>query len=153
MRIGPMTVNPFSVSHYAADPVAFSISVDGAKVSVATDLGVVTDEVVSNVSGSDLLLVEANYDDAMLMSGAYPDFLKRTIRSARGHLSNDDAGLLCARAVTDATQTVVLVHLSKENNTPEKARYSVERRMNALGNRAKLAVTEHGSRNGPFRLR
>lgn len=153
LRIGPMTVNPFSVSHYAADPVAFSISVDGAKVSVATDLGVVTDEVVSNVSGSDLLLVEANYDDAMLMSGAYPDFLKRTIRSARGHLSNDDAGLLCARAVTDATQTVVLVHLSKENNTPEKARYSVERRMNALGNRAKLAVTEHGSRNGPFRLR
>jgi len=153
LHIGPVLVNPFSVNHYAADPVAFSLYANGAKVSIASDLGSITDEVVSSVSGSNLLLVEANYDDEMLMSGSYPDFLKRTIRSSRGHLSNEDAGALCTRVVSDATREVVLVHLSKENNTPEKARRSVEERMRGLGSRARLRVAEHGSRSGPFRLR
>lgn len=153
LHIGPVLVSPFSVNHYAADPVAFSLCAHGVKVSIATDLGSVTDEVVSSVSGSNLLFVEANYDDEMLMSGAYPDFLKRTIRSSRGHLSNDDAGVLCTKAVSEATQAVVLGHLSKENNTPEKARRSVEESMRHLGNRARLEVAEHGSRSGPFLLR
>jgi phosphoribosyl 1,2-cyclic phosphodiesterase len=152
LRVGSLLVNPFSVNHYAADPVAFSLCADGAKVAIASDLGSVTDEVVSNIAGSNLLFVEANYDDAMLMSGAYPDFLKRTIRSPRGHLSNDDAGVLCTSAITEATQAVVLVHLSKENNTPEKARHAVEESMRNLGRRVRLEVTEHGSKGGPFRL-
>jgi phosphoribosyl 1,2-cyclic phosphodiesterase len=87
------------------------------------------------------------------MHGSYPDFLKRTIRGDHGHLSNDDAAALCAQAVSEETATVVLLHLSKENNTPEKAAETVAEGVRRSGNTVRLKVTEHGGSNGPVGLR
>lgn len=150
--VGGLVLTPFSVMHLAAEPVAFSISAGAATVSIASDLGCVTREIVDRMSGAGLLIVEANYDDAMLMGGGYPPFLKRAIRSEHGHLSNNDAGTLASEAATQATSEVLLVHLSKENNTPELARDAVEESLRSRRKSSKVRACEHGASSGPHRL-
>lgn len=94
---------------------------DGRKVAVATDLGVVTDEVRTAVTGSDFILIESNHDVDMLRFGPYPYALKQRIMSARGHLSNDDCSRELPRLAKTGTTRFVLGHLSEENNTPRAA--------------------------------
>lgn len=151
--VGPLWVSPFKVRHLAAEPVAFSISTDSKKIGIASDLGCVTPNVVEQLKGSDLMFVEANYDERMLLTGDYPEFLKRTIRGDHGHLSNDDAGKLSAKSSTPNTEKVILVHLSKENNTPDKAREAVQEHLLRSKIRAAVHPVEHGKPDGPFRLR
>ena len=150
--IGSLHLKPFKVRHLAAEPVAFSITAGSKKISIASDLGCITASVVDEMSGSDLLMIEANYDERMLLGGSYPDFLKRAIKGDHGHLSNDDAGRLSAKTASSKTKKVVLVHLSKENNSPEIARETVEHSLRQSKLRTEVMVTEHGSANGPFAL-
>lgn len=152
-QLGHLTVEPFPVRHYAAEPVAFNVNIDGVKVSVASDLGCVTSEVLEALRSCDLLFIEANYDDEMLMNGTYPDFLKRTIRSDHGHLCNDDAAALCSKVVTDRTSAVVLLHLSRDNNSPERARQAIAEGLRGHDGGVRLDVTEHGGSSGPVALR
>lgn len=152
-EVGPFSVAPFKVRHLAAEPVAFSLLADSKKVGIASDLGCVTPSVVEQLKGSDLLFVEANYDERMLLTGSYPEFLKRSIKGDHGHLSNDDAGKLSAKSSAHNTEKVVLVHLSKENNTPEKAREAVEGHLRRSKLEAAVHPVEHGAPDGPFRLR
>ena len=98
------------------------------------------------------MMVEANYDEEMLLNGDYPEFLKRAIRGDHGHLSNNDAATLSTKASCDKTRTIVLVHLSKENNTPEKALDTVRDKVRNSKHRPTLEVTQHGSPGGPYRL-
>jgi phosphoribosyl 1,2-cyclic phosphodiesterase len=152
-EVGPFWASPFKVRHLAAEPVAFSLSSGSKKIGIASDLGCVTPNVVDQLKGSDLMFVEANYDERMLLTGSYPEFLKRTIKGDHGHLSNDDAGKLSARSSTPNTERIILVHLSKENNTPDRAKETVESQLR----RSKLEIgvhpVEHGASDGPFRLR
>jgi phosphoribosyl 1,2-cyclic phosphodiesterase len=152
LSIGGIEVRPFPVKHFAAEPKAFSIVTGHKKIGIASDLGSVNGRIIDEIAGSDILLVEANYDVDMLLTGSYPDFLKRTIKSDHGHLSNDDAGLLASKAACDRTERVVLLHLSKENNTPAKARETVGRKLKSAKRNPKLDITEHGGMNGPFDL-
>ena len=152
-EIGQLRLRPFKVRHLAAEPVAFTIISGSKKIGIASDLGSITTNVIEEMSESDLILVEANYDEKMLLAGTYPEFLKRAIRGDHGHLSNADAGALSAKAAAENTEKVVLVHLSKENNTPEKARETVTRSLERAKLDIKLEVTEHGAMNGPFSLR
>lgn len=152
-RIGEIVLTPFSVMHLAAEPVAFSVMLGERAVAIASDLGCVTKEVVRHMKGAKLMMVEANYDEAVLMGGGYPEFLKKAINGKNGHLSNADAGLLCSEAATEDTAEVVLVHLSMENNTPELAGKAVEGRLRRSGKKIPLHVSEHGAATGPLRLR
>jgi len=152
LRLNGLVVRPFKVRHLAAEPVAFSISLDSVKVGIASDLGCVTPSVVEEMSSSTLMLVEANYDEKMLLAGEYPDFLKRAIKSDHGHLSNDDAGALSFKSSSEKTERVVLVHLSKDNNTPEKARETVEHEVRRSKHSPRIEVVGHGEAGGPYKL-
>lgn len=152
-KIGDISVQPFPVKHLAAEPVAFSLMFNGAKVSIASDLGSLTERVVREMKGSSLLMVEANYDDGMLRNGSYPGFLKKAILSDHGHLSNDSAGDLCASAAYDGLKDIVLLHLSKDNNTSDIAKNVVCSSIDETMPRVRVTPTEHGSHSGPFRLR
>ncbi len=123
--IKDLTVNPMRISHDAAQPVAYRIAYGSKKVGVCTDLGVYNEYTVECLKGMDALLLEANHDVNMLQVGPYPYYLKQRILGERGHLSNENAGRLLSRIVHDNLQTVVLGHLSKENNLPELAFESV----------------------------
>ena len=69
----------------------------------------------------DALLIEANHDVNMLQVGPYPYYLKQRILGDRGHLSNENSGKLLSRILHDNLKTIILGHLSKENNLPELA--------------------------------
>ena len=120
-NIGSLNVHPFRISHDAADPVAYRINNDKARVAVCTDLGYYDDYIVSNLTNLDALLLEANHDIHMLEVGSYPYELKRRILSDHGHLSNEASGKLLSKVLHDDVKHVFLGHLSHENNYPDLA--------------------------------
>ena len=97
--IGNLEIYPMSISHDAADPVAYLVSDGRHRVGVVTDLGYYDADIVSHMEGLDALLLEANHDIHMLQVGAYPYPLK----------------------LHDGMQHILLGHLSKENNYDELA--------------------------------
>ena len=125
-----LTINPMRISHDAAQPVGYRISYGNKRVAVCTDLGVYNDYTVECLKGMDALLVEANHDVNMLQVGPYPYYLKQRILGDRGHLSNENSGRLLCRILHDKLKTVLLGHLSKENNLPELAYESVRMEIN-----------------------
>ena len=85
MCVGTLKVEPFPLSHDAAEPVGYRVR--GSRTStVATDLGFVTGAVQDAIEGADALVLEANHDPATLKRGGYPWPLKQRILSNRGHL-------------------------------------------------------------------
>ena len=100
---------------------------------LATDLGYITPEVRRAAAGCDLLICEANHDEDWVRTGPYPYYLKQRILGDRGHLSNEAGAELAALGVEGGTRTLVLAHLSSENNTPAHARQAVARRLAAMG--------------------
>ena len=125
LDIGQITVEPFSISHDAADPVGYKFYNGNSKCSVVTDLGIVTETVKQAIALSDVLVLESNHDIDMLEHGAYPWHLKRRIMSNRGHLSNFDAGWALARLERKPSMQVFLAHMSQKNNDPELAMHTV----------------------------
>ncbi|MBP5158800.1 MAG: MBL fold metallo-hydrolase [Lachnospiraceae bacterium] len=125
VEIKDLTVEPFSISHDAADPVSYCVYGEDVKVSLATDLGTYDDYTLDKIKDSDLLYIEANHDRNMLLVGRYPYYLKRRIDGEKGHLSNDDTARLLCSMPGRLPETIVLAHLSKENNYPELARETV----------------------------
>lgn len=119
--IGDLTIEPISISHDAADPVAYKIKQPGKSMAVMTDLGVYTEKIVEKLQNLDVLFLEANHDVHMLQVGSYPYPLKQRILGERGHLSNELSGQLLGEVLHDDFKTVFLGHLSKENNYPELA--------------------------------
>lgn len=125
--IGDIKVKPYCISHDACDPIGFSFVSDNAKISIATDLGCINDEIIEEIKDSDLLIIESNHDIEMVKMGRYPWFLKKRILSDKGHLSNEAAGKIIAKVVENGNVSyVVLAHLSKENNFPELAYETVK---------------------------
>jgi phosphoribosyl 1,2-cyclic phosphodiesterase len=66
-----------------------------------------------------------------MRNGGYPWPLKKRILSQHGHLSNESCADLLAAVQHDALQTVILMHLSEQNNCPDLARSTSAR---VLGN-------------------
>jgi phosphoribosyl 1,2-cyclic phosphodiesterase len=120
-RIAGFDMHPFSLSHDAVDPAGFTISVNGKKIGIATDLGIATETVKHHLKTCDLLVLEANHDPRMLVEGPYPWPLKQRIQGRSGHLSNQDSCELLQNVMHDRLQHVILAHLSETNNTPDKA--------------------------------
>lgn len=120
-RIKDIELQPMKISHDAAQPVAYRFCHEKKKAAVVTDLGTYNDYTVDCLQGMDVLLLEANHDINMLQVGSYPYYLKQRILGERGHLSNELSGRLLSRILHDKLQTVMLGHLSQENNLAELA--------------------------------
>ena len=131
--VGAMAVIPFATSHDTAASVGYAIAAGGRKMALATDLGFVSEEVCRGVAGADLLICETNHDVDWLRSGPYPYYLQQRILGDHGHLSNEAGAELAAWAAGQGTRTLILAHLSRENNTPARARQAVELKLRAYG--------------------
>ncbi|MDE6362618.1 MAG: MBL fold metallo-hydrolase [Clostridia bacterium] len=120
-ELGDLTITPFRLPHDSNYNLGYKISQGNQAISVATDLGFVSESTLDKLKGSDLVVLESNHDIDMLREGAYPFILKQRILGKNGHLSNDD----CAAAILDlarsGTKRFLLAHLSQDNNTPEIA--------------------------------
>ena len=119
--INDLCVKPFAIPHDAAAPVGYSVFAGEKKITVATDIGHVTDIIRENITDSDILLLESNHDLRMLETGPYPYYLKRRIMGDFGHLSNENAGRLLNCILSGKMRHILLGHLSQENNMPELA--------------------------------
>lgn len=119
--LGNFEIAPFSVSHDAAEPLAYSFYHERAKVSICTDTGVVDESILQELQGSKIVFLEANYEPDLLEMGPYPYYLKERIRSERGHLSNQRSGEVCRALLESGTEYFTLSHLSQQNNFPKIA--------------------------------
>jgi phosphoribosyl 1,2-cyclic phosphodiesterase len=90
--VGDLTIHPFSIPHDAANPCAYNLFKDDKKISIATDIGHMTPEILKNLENSSFLLLESNYDPNILKCSSYPYLLKERISGPLGHLSNNVAG-------------------------------------------------------------
>ena len=117
---------PIPVPHDDADNVAVIASNgDGRRAAVVTDLGELTADLMRHLSGCSHISIEANYDHDRLMSGPYPEVLKRRISGRGGHLSNAQTGEALSEIVNKNLESVVLCHLSERNNAPHLAESEV----------------------------
>ena len=120
-RIGGLVVSAFRLNHDANVCVGYSIFSNGAKFSIATDLGNCPKDIIEKIKGSQLVLLEANHDENLLLNNPnYPLILKKRILSNNGHLSNKQSAEVIAQLV-GGTNQIVLSHLSEENNSPALA--------------------------------
>ena len=139
----PFTIHPFNVSHDAVDPVGFTISTNGSRIGIATDLGIATGLVQEHLKGCHLLVLEANHDLDMLINGPYPWPLKQRIKGRNGHLSNDAAEALLRSVMTVDLRYVILGHLSETNNTVTQAMQSVRKAIDGYDVRLLVAEQDH----------
>lgn len=138
--IGGLEFRPFSIPHDAADPVGLVVEGAGVRLGLCTDLGRVTGLVRTRLSGCQALILESNHDPDLLASGPYPVWLKQRVRSAHGHLSNQEGSDLLAELHHAELRQVVLAHLSETNNTPELARSQASRILEGLNSSACLTI-------------
>lgn len=126
-------INAFSVSHDAPETIGFRIVTGNQKLILATDLGYISDKNASYMKTANLLVIESNYDKEMLMGGNYPSFLKNRIASDQGHLDNQQMADFIAENCKNGLRQVCLAHLSKSNNTPEKALQTLQKTLAEKG--------------------
>lgn len=152
-KVGDIEVLPFRIPHDAAYPLAYSFCLDGARCSVATDIGVPTRGIIRNIKDSQVVLLEANHDLQMLKSGQYPQYLKDRILSDKGHLCNDAtariARLLCEDSMV---KQLVLGHISENNNTEQLAYDTVHRTLEECDSDIELYVAHQSRRSEVFEI-
>lgn len=106
-------------THDDLGSAAFRFDFGGLSLGYATDLGHTTDPLIELMHGVDALAIESNYCPRLQAASPRPEYLKRRIMGGRGHLSNEQ----CRDAINaiQPRSHVVLLHLSRQCNTPELA--------------------------------
>jgi phosphoribosyl 1,2-cyclic phosphodiesterase len=133
LSFGNLRVQAFNVSHDAAEAVGFLISEGDRRLVIATDLGMVDLGTLSFLQDCDAVVLEANHDLQMLLTGPYPWELKERIRGMFGHLSNDQAAQALLQVAGPRLRLVVLSHLSQENNLPDLALSEIRSKLHGAG--------------------
>jgi phosphoribosyl 1,2-cyclic phosphodiesterase len=142
-RVGSLAVTAVALPHDAVEPFAFVVSAGDLSFGHATDFGHVSRTMVGAFRRCDAVLMESNYDPAMLRDGPYPWSLKERILGPLGHVSNDDVARFLGSGLGDACRMVVLAHLSQTNNHPELARMAAEGALKRRGRtEVRLELTE-----------
>ena len=132
--INDFNIQPFSIPHDAADPVAYCIVNRGKKIIIATDMGYIRSDFTARVKDASFMIIESNYDPEMLQQSSYPSYLKARISGRNGHLSNADcASTLCDVISCGSVRQVLLGHLSKNNNTPDIALNTCAQALTGMG--------------------
>ncbi len=121
VTVGDMHISYFPTSHDAKESCGYKIILPDKTVGICTDTGKMTGEIIRNLSDCDLVLIESNYDETLLDFGPYPPYLKARIRSEHGHLSNNVCAETVGELLEAGVRRFVLGHLSRENNTPDRA--------------------------------
>lgn len=143
-HVGDVRVEPFITVHDAADPVGVALvdECTGLRLGVATDLGRPTAQIRHALEGCDLLILEANHDEVLLHTSAYPVSVKRRIASSHGHLSNQAAARFARELLHSRLAGIVLAHLSDRCNRPDLALAVVREALEQAGWNGYLAVAE-----------
>ena len=121
ITINDLCIETFTKCHDAVDPIGLTISSEGMRLGLITDTGRSTRLLEDRLAGCHALIIEFNHDVGMLEQGPYPLALQRRVKGPDGHLSNQQAAELLKVICHKTLNFVVLAHISKKNNLPEKA--------------------------------
>ena len=119
--ISDLSITPITLSHDAPDIKGYLLESDGKAIVHITDTGYINNKYIDLLKNKDAYIFESNHDIKMLMDGKYQYHLKQRILSDKGHLSNKDSAYYLSKLIGGNTKEVILIHLSKDNNTPEMA--------------------------------
>ena len=108
-------------SHDTNDSRGFIVTEKDKSVVYITDTGYLNQRFFNKLRNKNVYLFESNHDVEMLINGKYPKWLKDRVVGPYGHLSNKDSSIYLAKIIGDDTKKIILMHLSKENNTHECA--------------------------------
>lgn len=120
--VGNMQINRCNTPHDAKESCCYQVvTADDRRAVIATDIGVMNDNIRNIIKDSDFAVVESNHDVKMLQNGMYPYNVKMRILSDKGHLSNDACAQELADFVKSNTVRLMLGHISENNNLPKLA--------------------------------
>ncbi len=154
LRLGPFSIEACRTCHDAAEPLAVAISTpDGARIGVAYDLGRPTAAVRYLLRGLSALVIEANHDEVMLRTSAYPPSVRRRIAGSGGHLSNRACGELLKDLAHPDLALIVLAHVSEQCNSVSQARAEVSRMLSEVGFGGELHVALQDEPLAPLPVR
>jgi phosphoribosyl 1,2-cyclic phosphodiesterase len=147
-----MDVATIRTPHDAAEPVGVIVTAraTGARATVCTDIGHVSDGVRALCRDTDILVLESNHDEQMLRCGPYPPVVQQRIAGDRGHLANRHAAALIRDSVTKRCRHIVLAHLSENCNAPDLARETTEREVKRTVYRGVVTTALQRDVVGPF---
>lgn len=139
-NVGNLSIRVLESSHDCAGGCAFHIDTPHGSFGYLTDTGYIPGDTAQALMGVRFLVLESNHDVEMLRSGPYPYHLKERVLGIRGHLSNDVAAAFAMDSAKAGTKTIVLAHLSGENNTPGLALNTVGRWLETTGYAGRLVT-------------
>ena len=116
-----ITIEAFPVMHDGRGAVGYHFNYEGHTLTIATDIGMLDNVVKEQIRRADNIVIESNYDVEMLENGSYPYILKQRISGPFGHLSNKESARFIAEIYHPGIKSIMLCHLSENNNTPECA--------------------------------
>lgn len=151
-RVGDADITTFAVPHDAAEPIAFSISSGGVRVTQLTDIGHMTDAVAENLRNSNLLILESNHDLEMLRVGPYPWSLKQRLMGRYGHLSNTGVAQFIREQFDGTASHLMLAHLSERNNHPAVARQESVKALRDCGYKTAVTLTSQQEPTTPIQI-
>ena len=115
-KILDLICTPIVVPHDAKEPSQFTFEYNQFKFVYLTDLGHITDYIISKSSNANVIFLEFNYDDLMLEKSNYPYSLKKRINGNYGHLSNKQSLEYLKNIDLDKLELLFCGHLSENNN-------------------------------------
>lgn len=120
IQIGCFDILPVTVPHDAGEPVqyVFRHISSGKRLGILTDTGHITAHIIQAFDNLDGLLLEFNYDQAMLETGPYPYPVKQRVSGDLGHLSNEQSLHLLRQINTSNLNCLIVGHISENNNCP-----------------------------------
>lgn len=146
-------IENFSVSHDAPGASGYYIRNSHNSITIATDLGYISEKVAGYLKKSTIVVIESNYDEEMLQNSRYPRYLRERISGGIGHLSNRQASDFLADHYAPHMSHIFLCHLSKENNQPELALKTLEQSLHSRGKSTAstlIRTLPRGARTEPF---
>lgn len=121
VELDNMRIHTVATPHDSLASVGFKIEFGDKTFGYATDIGYMSTGISEMLDGCDYVVVESNHDVDMLKQGEYPYYLKQRILGRHGHLSNTDCADFLPELVKKGTKSIVLAHLSENNNRPQIA--------------------------------
>ncbi len=120
-NIKDIKVEVIKTSHDAPDSNGYIFNSKEKSICYITDTGYINRKYKEKLTNKDIYVIESNHDIKMLMEGKYPYHLKQRIYGDCGHLSNEMTSKYLTEYIGENTKEIILIHLSHENNTEEKA--------------------------------
>lgn len=141
--ISGIKITCFEVPHDSEENLGYFIESEKNNITIITDLGRVTDNVIKYCQKSESVVIESNYDHYMLENGRYPDYLISRIKGGNGHLSNEETASAIKSFYHTGLKNIFLCHLSHNNNTPELAYETSSKSLSELGVKVGVEINLH----------